>query len=416
MPLHQPQPAKLALVMVGLPARGKTYTARKIARYLAWLGYRSRVFNVGNYRRAQVGAQQPASFFDPENPDALTARKDAARAALDDLLGWLEEGGDVAIYDATNSTVRRRRWVHDRLRSAGVETVFVEFICEDPEIIEANIRETKVTSPDYAGLDPDTAVQDFRARIAHYERAYEPMDTDRVSYIKLIDVNRRLVTHDIRGYLPGRVVFFLMNLHIVPRTIWLTRHGESDFNLQGRIGGDAGLTEAGAVYARSLRDFIDARVGTAPLEVWTSSLRRSLATAEALDRPYTSWRALDEIGAGQYDGLTYAEIATRFPEEHAARQADKLRYRYPRGESYQDVMQRLEPVLLELERQQDPVLVISHQAVMRALYGYFLDVAPGDIPHLDIPLHTVMAVTPKAYGAEVRRFPLAPAVPDSGSS
>jgi 6-phosphofructo-2-kinase/fructose-2,6-biphosphatase 2 len=42
-----PDSLKLAVVMVGLPARGKSYTARRIERYLSWLGYRTGVFNVG---------------------------------------------------------------------------------------------------------------------------------------------------------------------------------------------------------------------------------------------------------------------------------------------------------------------------------------------------------------------------------
>jgi 6-phosphofructo-2-kinase/fructose-2,6-biphosphatase 2 len=49
--------------MVGLPARGKSYTARRIERYLSWLGYRTRVFNVGEYRCARVGARVRHSFF-----------------------------------------------------------------------------------------------------------------------------------------------------------------------------------------------------------------------------------------------------------------------------------------------------------------------------------------------------------------
>jgi hypothetical protein len=46
---------------------------------------------------------------------------------------------------------------------------------------------------------------------------------------------------------------------------------------------------------------------------------------------------------------------------YRARKQDKLRYRYPRGESYLDVIQRLEPVIIELERQRSPVVVIAHQ-------------------------------------------------------
>ena len=46
------------------------------------------------------------------------------------------------------------------------------------------------------------------------------------------------------------------------------------------------------------------------------------------------------------------------PEEFEARKRDKLRYRYPRGESYLDVIQRLEPVIFELERATSPVVVV----------------------------------------------------------
>jgi broad specificity phosphatase PhoE len=81
------------------------------------------------------------------------------------------------------------------------------------------------------------------------------------------------------------------------------------------------------------------------------------------------------------------------------------------------VIQRVEAVVLELERQRRPILVISHQAVLRAIYGYLMGREPDEIPHLSIPLHTVLELTPKAYGSEERRFPLGPALPaHSGSS
>ena len=43
--------------------------------------------------------------------------------------------------------------------------------------------------------------------------------------------------------------------------------------------------------------------------------------------PASRWKALDEIHGGACDGLSYAQIEQRFPEEYAARGADKLRYR-----------------------------------------------------------------------------------------
>jgi 6-phosphofructo-2-kinase / fructose-2,6-biphosphatase 2 len=78
-------------VMVGLPARGKTYIARKLSRYLSWLGLRTQVFNVGNYRRKQFGAAQPHNFFDSSNREARQQRTRAAMDALEDMKKWFNE-------------------------------------------------------------------------------------------------------------------------------------------------------------------------------------------------------------------------------------------------------------------------------------------------------------------------------------
>jgi broad specificity phosphatase PhoE len=96
------------------------------------------------------------------------------------------------------------------------------------------------------------------------------------------------------------------------------------------------------------------------------------------------------------------------PEEYAARAKNKFSYRYPRGESYQDIVHRLEPVIIELMRQRTPVLIISHQATLRVLYAYLTDRAPESCPDVLVPLHTVVQVTQKAYGAEEVRHGLNP--------
>jgi 6-phosphofructo-2-kinase/fructose-2,6-biphosphatase len=96
--------------------------------------------------------------------------------------------------------------------------------------------------------------------------------------------------------------------------------------------------------------------------VWTSTLKRSIQTAQYVNHRKVNLQALDEIDAGICDGMTYDEIAATLPDEYSARAANKLKYRYPHGESYVDVIQRLEPVLFELERAKEPVLIVAHQA------------------------------------------------------
>src|SRR5690606_21138053 len=99
-------------------------------------------------------------------------------------------------------------------------------------------------------------------------------------------------------------------------------------------------------YARSLAAFMESRRAAedeSEIVVWTSTLRRTMQTAAHLPEEPISWRALDEIDAGVCDGMTYSEIRKQYPYDFAARAEDKLGYRYPRGESYADLIQRLEP-------------------------------------------------------------------------
>jgi broad specificity phosphatase PhoE len=212
-------------------------------------------------------------------------------------------------------------------------------------------------------------------------------------------------------------MFFCANLHITPRPIWFTRHGESEYNVQGRIGGDSGLSPRGVAYSHRLAAFLNNLYppGKSELVVWTSTLRRTHATAAPLGREIVAWKALDEIDAGVCDGMTYEAIAASMPEEYAARARNKYSYRYPRGESYQDMVQRLEPVLIELMRQPTPVLIVSHQATLRVLYAYLTDRQPSTCPDVLMPLHSVIQLTQEAYGAVEVRHELLASAPGEGA-
>jgi hypothetical protein len=139
---------------------------------------------------------------------------------------WFDEGrGLIAILDATNSTKTRRRWIQERCQKENIETLFVESKCDDEDLIMSNILEVKTTSPDYIGQDPEEAAADFRNRIRNYEKVYQTIDEDEhdLTYVKLIDVGKQVIINQIQDYLQSRVVYYLMNLHIKPRSIWLSR-------------------------------------------------------------------------------------------------------------------------------------------------------------------------------------------------
>lgn len=196
-----------------------------VVRYLHWLSIKAKTFNVGQYRRTAT-PNPSAEFFDTTNPEGERLRKAAAEAAVDDMCKWFAEGsGLIAILDATNSTKSRRRWIQDRCDAENIETLFVESKCDDEDLIMSNILEVKTTSPDYVGQDPEAAAADFRNRIRNYEKVYQTIDEDErdLTYVKLIDVGKTVIINQIQDYLQSRVVYYLMNLHIKPRSIWLSR-------------------------------------------------------------------------------------------------------------------------------------------------------------------------------------------------
>jgi 6-phosphofructo-2-kinase/fructose-2,6-biphosphatase len=405
---------KLVIILVGLPARGKTFLCNKLMRYFNWLGHPTKHINVGTFRRQATGPMD-AEFFDPNNARGSRARHEAFIAALEDMEGWLAgDEAQVAILDATNSTSARRNYLRDRLHGK-YEYMFLESVCSDQKVLEENYRLKMKYSPDYRDVSMDAALADFKTRIKMYESAYETITDRTLHYVKLIDMvtgRGHMDVNRISGYIPGKMVFYLMQICKAlgrSRKIWLTRHGQSQYNVQGKVGGNSNLSTRGAAYTHILPEVLASRVPSVggkavPVAVWTSTLNRTIATASNLPYPKVRWKALDEIQSGVCDGLTYAEIKDQMPEEYEMRKKDKLRYRYPSGESYMDVIQRLEPVVIEVERDRECICIVAHQAVLRALYAYFMNRPLSAVPYIDIPLHTLIELAPKADGtmAETR--------------
>jgi len=392
------------IAMVGLPARGKTYISKKLSRYLNWIGVNTKVFNLGDYRRRMENKYSNHEIFNPENAEGRALREKVCEDGLQDVLDWLEKNeGEVAVFDATNTTRERRKYLYQKVvLEKGFKLFFVESICDDPKIIEANILEVKVTSPDYKHFDKEKVLHDFLERINHYEKLYETIDENLepdLAYLKIFDTGRKVEIHKHEGHIQSRIVYYLMNVHITPRTIYLTRHGESYNNVIGRLGGDSKLTPRGDEFAKKLGEYVN-ELKHPNFKVWTSWLRRTIDTAKFIDFDQERWKLLNEIDSGVCDDMTYEDIIKHMPDEYKRRDADKFRYRYPRGESYEDLVARLEPVIMEMERQ-DSLLIVGHQAVIRCLLAYYMETPEEDLPWLEVPLHTVIKLSPIAYGCKV---------------
>lgn len=214
---------KLAIVMVGLPARGKTYCARNIARYLQWLGIASKCFSIADYRArhyclgdggdscARAGSPPisvlTADYFDPRNAKAMAERAVFAEQALQDLLAFYREGGIVGLLDASHTQAERRAWLHATLAALGVQAIFLECISsgEEMEMLCRYVSELQTMSGWHKAMDAKVVVNDYAKRIAFYRETYQPIvDTDKVSYVKYIDGGARIEVNRVSGFLPVR--------------------------------------------------------------------------------------------------------------------------------------------------------------------------------------------------------------------
>ncbi|KAL0157630.1 hypothetical protein M9458_045706, partial [Cirrhinus mrigala] len=66
-----------------------------------------------------------------------------------------------------------------------------------------------------------------------------------LSFIQVINVGQRFLVNRVQDYIQSKIVYYLMNIHVQKHSIYLCRHGESQHNVQGCIGGDSELSSRG---------------------------------------------------------------------------------------------------------------------------------------------------------------------------
>jgi alpha-ribazole phosphatase len=162
----------------------------------------------------------------------------------------------------------------------------------------------------------------------------------------------------------------------------LVRHGETEWNATGRYQGQtdiplnaAGHRQAKAVAERLAAERIDA--------IYASDLLRAWATAEAIAEPHDVEPRPDarlrEMNYGDWQGLTYQQIAEQAPEALAAWNADRVHRTPPGGESLADLATRAESLLAEIRAAhlEGTVAVVSHGGTVRMILCVLLGHPPA---------------------------------------
>lgn len=183
--------------------------------------------------------------------------------------------------------------------------------------------------------------------------------------------------------------------HSQLRTIYYLRHGETDWNVEGRLQGrrDIPLNARGRAQASHCGDILRdlfARDGCSAdgFDFICSPLGRARETMElarsALGLPTHDYKVderLTEISFGAWEGYTLAELRNRDSQRVAAREHDKWRFVAPGGESYEAVSWRMRDWYGDLTRD---AVVVAHGGTARGLMAQLGLAKPAAAPLLDV--------------------------------
>ncbi len=179
-------------------------------------------------------------------------------------------------------------------------------------------------------------------------------------------------------------------------TLYLIRHGETDWNVEGRLQGtkDIHLNEKGRAQAArngaTLAElFVSQGLDEAGFDWVASPLTRARDTMEVLRcqmgfdaKAYRAESLLREVSFGDWEGETLPEVKLRDPDGHAARKRDKWGFLPPNGESYEMLSERIRPWLYGLERD---TICVAHGGITRVVRGMLENIPSAEIPIAMIP-------------------------------
>lgn len=404
------QHTKLYIVMVGLPAMGKSTVASKMAENFSADGYPVEIFNNGDLRRSMLkGDTSRPGFYDPNNKDAAAKRENIARINIQRAKNFLAGGGEIAILDATNVSRKRRAMLETLLDDHPI--VYIECVNDDPEMLAASItRKTKL--PEFAGQSPAKAYESFEKRIAYYRHIYNPLEpSTEKRFFTLDTLGNRILAEHVDGAMPHYVRIRDLLVSDWVKNLYLVRHGQSVDNTFDRIGGDSELTTAGKAQAKELAGHF--RTTHLPY-IFTSTKKRTQMTARPIaamqDRcQIITLKEFDEIDAGVCEGMTYDEIRETMPDVASGRAADKYTYVYPQGEGYATLKDRVDKGIkkaLYLSGNSNDIMIVGHQAVNRMILSHFLYRRTEDVPYIYIPqdryFHIISTQSKKLFA--LRRY------------
>ncbi|KAG0676060.1 hypothetical protein C6P40_000526 [Pichia californica] len=412
----------ICIIMVGLPGRGKTNLSISLCRYLRWLGVRTELFHLGDYRRKNTDLNNASdlnfnklnsnSYFslNPENSKIKILKQEIKNELINDILTFFQSSnGQIAIYDAINGISNERNNLYNIFKSKNIKCLFIESIIDDLNLLNDNIKDA-VNSPDYKSWDPKDALINFQNRIKSNESYYENLNSksENLPFIQSFNFGEKILINDLKhDFLATKIIYYLLNAKIKSHSIYFARCSLNKLNFKD----DPPITDSGKIYIKKIfdtlsTDFSNNKIPN-DLVVWTSTRLRTIQSSQifkdagctVIHRP-----ELTQLNPGAAEGLTDEELNKKFHDSYLSHESDPYHHRYPRAESYHDLALKIEPLILEMEKLPYDILIIADETIIRIFYGYLMASNAKDIPMIEFPQNEIIKITYHTYNNAIKKL------------
>lgn len=191
--------------------------------------------------------------------------------------------------------------------------------------------------------------------------------------------------------------------------LYLIRHGQTDWNIQGKIQGtrDVPLNKTGRAQAARLAQAMEAK----PVKhIFSSPQLRAMETARQIGRKsqikVCPLAALSEVGFGKWEGLTWGEIMENYPREYERWSVNPVLYPPPKGESKEQIHTRIRQGLqeiLEITKGREDAVAVTHGTAMA---GFLACVLKGNLEEFQDVVYENASITTLDYSLLTGEFKL----------
>lgn len=435
----------LIIVLVGLPSRGKTSISKHLYRYLSWIGYSTSLLIKEDYllkdnnSNKEKVEQIKLTFTDKQS---LLIEESDIHLLLEASYFITKDNGQIVILDSDNISKDQRditrKVLKENIINRKYHILFFEIINDNKEKIDEVIKVYCMNCPLYKNMSLQDSIvlqnQKIELQRNYYSSLSEEENVDgaEVSYIKGWRHSSFLKAYNIsKGYLLSKITGFIMNLKLeLKKHIYLINIKSNSSNTESILLDEklkinkrsSNEEKEDMIYVEYLKDYFEKENLTKKdkIKLYSSTYGNSYFISKRLscylnlnEENVYFLKSLDNMSIGLFDEINQNIISNsnknsmneiensgerrKMNLKDSNKKLENIFFRFDHGESYFDVILRLDQVIHDLERSGNICLILADDSIIKCIYAYFKSININEIPLIELSDKCIIKLEDSVY-------------------